>query len=146
MIDLKRRQQGMTLVELMIVIVIIGILTAIALPSYRGYILRANRTDAKKALLARAADFERCFTRNSTYLNSDSTPCTVAANLPDSTLSTYRIEADPDNNNIQQATFAIRAVPINQQAKDTQCGMFRLDDRNNRTVSGTASASDCWGR
>ncbi len=144
MMDLTRRQGGMTLVELMVVLLIIGILSAIAFPGYRGYVLRANRTDAKRALLARAADFERCYTRNSTYLNSDTTPCAIV--LPDATLSTYRIEADPDNKGIQAGAFAIRAVPVNGQVKDTQCGTFRLDDKNNRSVSGTSSASDCWGR
>ena len=144
MMNLRRRQGGMTLVELMVVVLIVGLLSGLAIPSYRGYVLRANRTDAKRALLARAADFERCYTRNSTYLNSDTTPCAIV--LPDATLSTYRIEADPDNNGIQAGAFAIRAVPLGAQAKDTQCGTFRLDDKNNRSVSGTSSTSDCWGR
>jgi Tfp pilus assembly protein PilE len=121
-------------------------------PSYRIYVLRANRVDAKRALLSRAADFERCFTRNSSYLDGGAAaPCAVATNLPDASLPTYRIEVDPGSITggtvgLTATSFVLRAVPINAQAKDTQCGNFRLDDKNNRAVTGTLSAQDCWGK
>jgi type IV pilus assembly protein PilE len=44
------RERGITLIELLIVIVIVGILAAIAIPTYRGYMQRARRADAKTAL------------------------------------------------------------------------------------------------
>jgi len=150
---LKHTNAGFTLVELVIVILIIGILSAIAVPSYRGYVLRATRADAKKALLARAADLERCFTRNNSYLNNPAGSCLVVGNLPDGSSTTYRVEADPDGVNggtggITATTFAIRAVPINGQAADTKCGTFKVDDKNSRAVTGTLAATprDCWGR
>jgi type IV pilus assembly protein PilE len=145
----KRNDTGMTLIELMIVVAIIGILTAIAVPSYRSYVLRANRADAKKALLARAADLERCYTVNNSYLNNlPNSACAATANLPDATMPTYRIEVDPDANpaGIQAATFALRAVPIGSQVADRQCGTFKLDEKNNRAVTGTWTAQDCWSR
>jgi type IV pilus assembly protein PilE len=145
----KRKDTGMTLIELMIALLIIGILSAISIPAYRTYVLRANRADAKRALLARASDLERCFTVNNSYLdNPPNAPCGVTANLPDLTMNTYRIEPDPTANpaGIQATTFAIRAVPINAQVKDTKCGTFKLDDKNNRSVTGTSTAQDCWNR
>ena len=52
----KRRQQGVTLLELMAVVMVIGVLGAIAIPSYRQYTMRAQRTEAKTALLQLATN------------------------------------------------------------------------------------------
>jgi type IV pilus assembly protein PilE len=62
------KRQGFTLIELMIVIVVIGILAAIAYPSYTRYVDRAAIADGRSALLSAAQQMERCFTRNDTYV------------------------------------------------------------------------------
>jgi type IV pilus assembly protein PilE len=145
--SLKQRNAGVTLLELMMVVAIVGILASVAIPSYRAYVLRANRADAKRALVAIAADLERCFTLNNTYVNAVLTPCSAVANLPDISSGTYSIDVDANNGGILAATFALRAVPINGQVQDTKCGTFMLDDKNTRTVSVVgASAQQCWGR
>lgn len=58
---------GFTLIELMITVAIVGILASIALPSYDSYIKRANRLDAKSALLENAQFLERNYTENNKY-------------------------------------------------------------------------------
>src|SRR5688572_30003429 len=63
----RRRMLGITLLELMIVILVIGVLGAIAIPSYRQYMMRAQRTEAKTALLRIAANQERFYLTNRTY-------------------------------------------------------------------------------
>jgi len=63
----KRNQTGVTLLELMTVVVIIGVLTSIAIPSYRRYTLRAQRSDATAALLRIAAAQEKFYLQNNTY-------------------------------------------------------------------------------
>jgi len=65
-----RRQHGITLIELMVVMVIVAVLGMVALPSYRQYSMRAQRTEAKTALLQLAANQERFYLQNNTYTNN----------------------------------------------------------------------------
>jgi type IV pilus assembly protein PilE len=137
------KQTGFTLVELMVTVLVVGILTAIAVPAYRSYVLRATRAEAKQALLARASDLERCYTRNNTYVNAAATPCPVAANLVNPSVGIkYKIQAQT----LAANAFLLQAIPVNGQQAD-KCGTFTLDDKNTRGVSVTTpSAQDCWGR
>src|SRR5262245_44202193 len=65
--DLMHTQRGVTLIELMMVITGLGILAAIAVPGYRQYLLRANRTDAKSALMTLQAAEEKFYLQNNAY-------------------------------------------------------------------------------
>ncbi|WP_444676729.1 type IV pilin protein [Halomonas sp. E19] len=68
---LCRLQRGFTLIELMIAVAVIAILASIAVPSYRGYVERSLRADAKAGLLEAAGIMERCYTQYHTYNHSD---------------------------------------------------------------------------
>ena len=61
------KQRGYTLIELMVVVVVIAILGVIGIPSYRAYMLRAQRTEAKDALVRLATNQERFYLQNNTY-------------------------------------------------------------------------------
>ena len=61
------RISGFTLIELMVVLLIVGILGTVAVPTYRQYVIRAHRTEAKTALLRLAANQERHYLQNNTY-------------------------------------------------------------------------------
>ena len=61
------RQRGVTLIELVIVTIIVGILAAIAIPSYRSYVLRSQRSDAKDAVLALATQQEKHYLQCNRY-------------------------------------------------------------------------------
>src|ERR671912_1796492 len=74
-------QRGFTLMELVITMVIIGILTAIAIPNYTAYIQRSNRSEARNALLEAAAWMERWRTQTGVYGSALATP-TAAPPLP----------------------------------------------------------------
>jgi type IV pilus assembly protein PilE len=133
---MRKSNRGVTLVELMTVTFVVAILTAIAIPSYRQYSLRANRTDAKAALTSTASVLERCFTRFTAY---NSANCNHG--LPMSVASgNYKIQfatGEPT-----ATTFKIEAVPQGGQAKDTKCGTFTTNQANVKS----AAASTCWDR
>lgn len=76
----RRTPGGFTLIEVMMTVAIVGILAAVALPSYREYIIRGQLTDATNGLSAIRANMERHFQDNRTYATSGTfvTPCAVA--------------------------------------------------------------------
>jgi prepilin-type N-terminal cleavage/methylation domain-containing protein len=80
----NRGERGFTLIELMVVVAIVGVLTAIALPSYRDYVVRGQLTEAVSNLTTLRADMERYYQDFRTYqaVGSTSTPpCTAAGTV-----------------------------------------------------------------
>lgn len=136
------RQRGVTLMELLTVVVVIGVLSAISVPTYRSYVIRAQRTEAKNALMATAGALERCFTRFNAY---DDANCAVAGALPQVLAEGhYEIQADT----LEAGSFELHAVPQGGQEADTECQTLTLDSRSERGVAdgATKDAAFCWGR
>jgi type IV pilus assembly protein PilE len=138
------RQRGMTLVELLVVMVIVAILGAIAIPSYRNYVIRVNRTEAKAALTSAASFMERCFTRQNSYTGCPTTPVASGGGAPfPQTLPSgkYVVSvAVPAGNR-----FIASAAPQGAQADDTQCATLTLDQSGLQGVTGgTKPATECW--
>ncbi len=133
----RRRQRGITLIELMVVVVIIALLAGIAWPSYRQQVVRANRTDAMVALEQSRQGLERCFTRFNAY---DSGDCELVFPI-DVASGNYEVDVVRD-----AVSFTLTATPQGAQVRDEQCANFTLDDRGVRGVSGDAPAAECWRR
>lgn len=141
--NIRSRNRGVTLMELMTVMVIIGILSAIAIPSYRGYTIRANRSDGKAAAFAMAGALERCFTRFNAYNNAG---CSVVTTNVPSTEGKYLVSAAFPVVVPAGSQFTVSAVPQGTQASDTGCGTLGITQANVRSKTGTQTVSECWGR
>ena len=140
----KHRQRGVTLLELMAVVVVIGVLGAIAIPSYRQYVMRAQRVEAKNALLQLATNQERFYLANRTY---GTTAQLIAANLlaadSRSERDTYQIAIT----NPTAAGYTATATPVAggqvDMRDDLQCTAFSITAQGVRTATGS-DAANCW--
>lgn len=150
---------GFTLIEMLMVVAIIGILTAVAIPSYQASVTRGNRSVAVAALMDLANRQEQFRLNNKTYtadlsnlgytaglvysLGGDSAIAldnNQGVVVSTSTERTYAIKIDSSAAN----SFSISAVPQLRQADDAECGTFTLTNGGARTESGTGTTSDCW--
>lgn len=131
-------QRGVTLIELMIVVVIIAIIGAIALPSYRQYSIRAQRTEAKSALLQLATNQERYYQDNGNTFTS----VLADVNMPAATENgnyTLSIDAGADT-----TTFTARATAVGgQAADDDDCQVFTIDAQGVRGATPDPN-DNCW--
>ena len=130
-----RHMRGITLLELMIVVVIIGIMASIAYPSYRDAAARAKRNEARSALLAIATNQERHYLQNNTY-TAGLADVGVA---PMTETGTYAIAIT----NADASNFTATATYQNGDAEAGKCLTFQIDGRGNKS---SAPQPDCWTR
>jgi type IV pilus assembly protein PilE len=133
----RYQSSGFTLVELMMVVAIIGILSAVAVGFYGNYIIEANRTDARTALLRTSTSLEKC---KSLYNNYNSGNCNVAFPVI-SDDGFYSIAATV----ITGATFTLTATPVvgQPQANDADCTSLTLTNTGIEGGTG-ADVNECW--
>lgn len=135
-----QRMRGITLIELMVVVTILGILMAIAYPGYQSQIQKTRRAEGKALLLDTAQRLERCFTRYNAYNDARCDFLTTLAGGVESDSGWYIVtDAAP-----AAATFSLVATAQNAQTDDTLCGNFTLTDRGARGRTGTAPIDTCW--
>ncbi len=138
-------QQGFTLIELMIVVAVVAILSAIAYPSYTAYVQRGHRADARAGLLQAAQWMERAATASGVYPTA--LPATLTWTADDAKRYTIAIAASNTT-----AAFTLTATPKNPgpQAGD-KCGTYTLSNTglrgaNGKTTGQTGYNPDCWGK
>ena len=125
---------GMTLIELVIVMAVIGILTTMAMPSYRGYMLRVHRTEAIRMLLQSSMCQQRVYASKGNY---DTGQC-----HQNSEQKRYQVTYEPPNTLGQ--TYVAVATPSGAQLSD-RCGSLTLDQNGTRGISAKGSnVIKCW--
>ena len=155
---------GFTLLEILITAVLLGILAAIAIPSYSAYVARGQRSAAKAALMQSAQFLERNYTAFGCYNQTSATCGTASAVAVTAPVAQY---APTDGGQITYAlslttvtsqTYALAATPCgtagtcpagsNSAFTDPQCGTLALDNTGTKTASGGTSTDTptCWGR
>lgn len=132
---LRKYARGITLLELMMVVVIVAILATVAYPNYRDAAARAKRNEARAALLLIATNQERHYLQNNTY-TADLATLGVTAITESGTYAIAIPAADASN-------FTAVATYQNADNEAGKCQTFQIDGRGNKS---SAPLDDCWTR
>lgn len=141
MLSSHARQRGFTLIEILIAVAIVGILAAVAIPSYSHYLIDARRTDAISFLVEVAGEQQRYFTENNQYADSMKELGYGTEDTFTSPEGHYEISvANPGGT----GRFLLTATPLTSspQAKDNDCLAFTISDTGAKKNTGTNT--DCW--
>jgi len=128
-----RKQNGFTLIELMITVAIVGILAAIALPAYSDYVIRGKLAEAHAQLLTLRSAAEQYFQDNRTYIGF---PCTAAGTK----YFTYTCT------NLTATTYTANATGV--ASEGTNGFVYTLDQSNTRATTAVpanwTTSATCW--
>ena len=132
------QSKGFSLIELMIVVVLIGIVSAIAMGMYGDSVIAANRSEGRALLSATATSLEKC---RSLYGAYDSDNCNVADDVS-SDSDYYEIDTTDD---ISATSFTLTATPVTgqPQVNDSDCTSLTLSNTGIKGGSG-ADSTACW--
>jgi type IV pilus assembly protein PilE len=138
-----RIQNGFTLIELMIVVVVVAVLSSLAYPSYREFVVKAKRTEGKAALLDAAQALERHFTNYNTYPSSLSTAGVRTYSGDSAAKAAYTIAIAAGASGSLASSFTLTATPANGHV-DAKCGNLSLNQLGVKGETGTLTAAECW--
>ena len=137
-------QRGVTLIELMITLVVLGILVAIAVPNYTQRVIKSKRTDATTALLTIAAEQEKFYIKNNRYAANTSE---LGITKTDNQYYGLAIALGDGGGYVATAT----PLTGGSQTADDYCKSFSIDHTGKKIAAGsdsggtTVDTSDvCW--
>ena len=134
--------RGFTLIELMVVVAIIAILAAVAIPNYNDHVRKSRRADAKVAVAQTAQRLERCYVDNNTFVYdaADAPSCPQNFTTGDG-YYTISVNASP-------TAYSITALPTSKggQDADSQCNQLTLASNGTKTSKDKSGTFNdyCW--
>ncbi len=151
-----KHTQGFTLIETMVTVAILGIVSAIAIPSYAEHVKKSRRTDAQTELYRLAQIQESFYAQNLTYARRfNGAAATGGLGFPPGAITTENghysvsiasVPAGCGGTAISPCTgFFLRAQPVGAQTGDTECAAYTLIQTGLRgNPTGTGTVQDCW--
>jgi type IV pilus assembly protein PilE len=150
---LGRETAGVTAIELAIVLAIVGVLAGLAVPAWRDHVLRANRGEARAALLSLATAEEKFYLQCNEYTSAlDAAAATACSpgnlRFPAASERGYYTLA-VTSADASGWTATATAVSTRTQYQDTRCRTFQLTSTGAKTARSSANSandSECWNR
>ncbi len=127
----RRRQPGFSLVELIVAVAIIGILTAVAIPAYKDYLIRANKSAAKAVLMEIASRQEQYIMKAGNYGSVADLNYTIPTEV-----STYFDISLTTGTNTASTVAALQGMPIFTVSANGKVGTLQ----ENHPAAGAATA------
>jgi type IV pilus assembly protein PilE len=148
-VELRHRRAGFTLIEVLTALVVIGVIAAIAIPSWRSHLMRTRRADGTAALIAVQRAQDTFFVRHARY----ATTAQLAVAEPDglglrgaSDSRFYLLELATRDDGLGFIATA-RVAPREGQAGDSRCALLSIDhlgQRRAEDADGADRTADCW--
>lgn len=151
---MKNYASGFTLIELMMVIAVVAVLAAIAIPAYNDQVTKARRADAKTSIMELVSRQERFYTQYLSYTSTivgpngcSGTACGLNMGSNKSSEGFYTLAVTTSPNGCAPASstlcrgFEVTATPI---AVDDKCKTLTISHTGVETSTGSESAEYCW--
>jgi type IV pilus assembly protein PilE len=139
----RQSRSGFSLIELLVVLVIMGLLSAMALPSYRQHIQRGHRVEGAAALQEAQHFMERYYSVNGRYTTAAGEAPDLPLRLqtaPSDALARYQVSVSAATAN----AYSLQAEPVGTMLEDP-CGSLTLSHTGQKAMTGSGlTAAECW--